>query len=237
MKFEGQSMSVAPLDGGIVELTMDLKGDSTNKFNALTLKELREVVDKLKSDASVKGLLVTSAKDVFVVGADVTEFGGLFKKTDEEFLAWVVWVNRIFSDIEDLPFPTVTAINGMAFGGGLEFPLSTCYRVASTAAKVGVPEVKLGIFPGWGGTVRLARLAGADNAIEWVAGGEQFSAENGYKIGVIDAVVEPAKLRDAALDLLKLAMSGKVDWKARQAEKKSPVRLDSVESMMAFTRS
>src|SRR6185369_17935467 len=101
-----------------------------------------------------------------------------------------------------------SALNGFAFGGGYEVALATSYRVMSSEAKVGLPETKLGIFPGWGGTVRLSRVAGADNAIEWIAGGEQYGADVALKTGVVDAVVAPDKLRDAALHLLGQAMAG-----------------------------
>src|SRR5690554_7388202 len=85
--------------------------------------------------------------------------------------------NEVFNAIEDLPFPTVTAINGIALGGGFEMCLATDYRVMAPKAKVGLPEVKLGIFPGFGGTVRLSRLVGVDNAVEWIAGGTENRAD------------------------------------------------------------
>src|SRR6185436_8701525 len=127
-----------------------------------------------------------------------------------------------------------TAINGFALGGGMEMALSTDYRVMSSAAQVGQPEVKLGIIPGFGGTVRLPRLIGADNAIEWIAGGEQVKADKALKDHAVDAVVAPEKLRDAAAKMLKLAIDGKVDWQARRAQKKGPLKLGPQESMMTF---
>ncbi|HYN40710.1 MAG TPA: fatty acid oxidation complex subunit alpha FadB, partial [Thermoanaerobaculia bacterium] len=110
----------------------------------------------------------------------------------------------------------------------------THFRAASTAAKVGVPETKLGIFPGWGGTVRLSRMCGADNAIEWIATGEQYPAEEGLKIGAIDAVCAPDKLREVALRMLQDAADGKLDWKARRDEKKAPLPLNRIEAGMVF---
>jgi len=104
----------------------------------------------------------------------------------------------------------------------------------STDTKIGLPETKLGIFPGWGGTVRLSRLVGADNAIEWIAGGSQYGAEDALKTGVVDATVAPDKVRDAALNVLQQAIDGKRDWQARRLEKVSPLKLNPVESMMAF---
>lgn len=234
MKFEGQAIQCSMLEGSIAELKFDLKEDSVNKFNALTLKELREAVDRIKADSSIKGLLITSGKDVFIVGADVTEFLEHFKKSDHEMKQWLLHVDQMFSEVEDLPYPSVVAINGFCLGGGMEFALAANYRVLSTNAKVGLPETKLGIYPGWGGTVRLSRLCGADNAIEWIAGGEQNDAETALKVGAADAVVAPEKLRGAALTMLKSAMDEKLDWRARQAEKKAPLKLNHIESTMVF---
>ncbi|KZZ19389.1 multifunctional fatty acid oxidation complex subunit alpha, partial [Oleiphilus sp. HI0081] len=138
------------------------------------------------------------------------------------------------SAIEDLPFPSVTAINGIALGGGFEMCLSTDYRVMSPTAKVGLPEVKLGIFPGFGGTVRLPRLIGADNAIEWIAGTKEYKAPDALKFGAVDAVVDADKLEAAAIDLVKQAVAGKLDYKARREEKTSKLKLNPMESMMTF---
>lgn len=232
--FDGQAVHVTMLDSGIAELRFDLKDDSVNKFNALTLKELREAVDRVKANRAVQGLLISSGKDVFIVGADVTEFLDHFKKSEAELTDWLMQVNRIFSDIEDLPYPTVAALNGFALGGGFECALSANYRVMAANTKVGLPETKLGIFPGWGGTVRLSRLCGADNAIEWIASGEQWNAEAAMKIGAVDAVVAPDQVRAGALDLLKRAMNGEFDWRARHREKTSPLKLNKIEATMSF---
>jgi 3-hydroxyacyl-CoA dehydrogenase/enoyl-CoA hydratase/3-hydroxybutyryl-CoA epimerase/enoyl-CoA isomerase len=234
MKYDGQAIQCIQLEDGIVELKFDLKEDSVNKFNAFMLKELRTVMTQIKSDSSVKGLLLTSGKDVFFVGADVTEFLSHFKKSDAEMTAWLTDINRTFSDVEDLNYPTVCAINGVAVGGGFEIALTTSFRVMSSEAKVGLPETKLGIYPGWGGTVRLSRLTGADNAIEWIASGEQWKSDVALKIGAVDAVVAPDQVRAAALTMLKDAMAGKLDWKGRQTEKKSPLKLNQIEATMVF---
>ncbi|MBK9967197.1 MAG: fatty acid oxidation complex subunit alpha FadB [Holophagales bacterium] len=237
MKFDGKAIQCSMLDGGIAELRFDLQGDSVNKFNKATLAELGEVLVLLKAEPGVKGLLVTSGKDCFVVGADVTEFVEYFRNTEDQLIEWILEVHKLFSTVEDFDFPTVTAINGFALGGGLEFALTTSYRIMSSETRIGLPETKLGIFPGWGGTVRLSRLAGADNAIEWIAGGEQYAADVALKTGVVDAVVSPDKLREAALNLLGQAIAGKRDWKARRLEKVSALKLNPTETMMVFETS
>ncbi|MBL6749240.1 MAG: fatty acid oxidation complex subunit alpha FadB [Nevskia sp.] len=232
--YQGQSIQVRRLDGDIAELCFDRRNDAINKFDRRTLDELRDATAAILKDGAIKGLLVTSAKDVFIVGADITEFGANFARSEEEIAQWGIEVNKIFSGVEDLPFPSVTAINGLALGGGFEMALSTDYRVMSTKAQVGFPEVKLGIFPGFGGTVRAPRLIGADNAIEWIAGGEQQKADAALKQHAVDAVVPPEKLRAAALKVLALAQSGAYDWKARRAQKKGPLQLPPVETAMVF---
>ncbi len=235
--YQGQSIQVRKLDGDIAELCFDSKTDSVNKFDARTINELREAVAAIKGDSAIKGLVITSGKDVFIVGADITEFGKSFQLPEEEIVKWSVETNKVFSSVEDLPFPTVTAINGIALGGGFEMALSTDYRVMSTKAQVGLPETKLGIFPGFGGTVRLPRLIGADNAIEWIAGGTPQKPDAALKVHAVDAVVAPEKLKDAALRIIALAQSGAYDWNKRRAQKTGPLHLPMIESMMVFTTS
>ncbi len=237
MIYEGKAITVKALESGIVEFNFDLKGESVNKFNRLTLNELRQAVDAIKADASVKGVVVTSGKDVFIVGADITEFVDSFKLPDEELIAGNLEANKIFSDFEDLSVPTVVAINGIALGGGFEMCLAADYRVMSTSAKVGLPEVKLGIYPGFGGTVRLPRLIGVDNAVEWIASGKENRAEDALKVHAVDAVVEPEKLQEAALDLVKRAISGELDHKAKRQPKLEKLKLNAIEQMMSFETS
>ncbi len=232
--YQGQSIKVSTLDGGIAELCFDRQGDAINKFDAQTVRELKEAGEAIAKASGIKGLIVTSAKDVFIVGADITEFGKNFQSSEEEIAVWAFEANKVFNAIEDLPFPSVTAINGIALGGGFEMCMATDYRVMSTAAQVGLPETKLGIFPGFGGTVRLPRLIGADNAIEWIAGGEQQKPDAALKVHAVDAVVAPEKLKAAALKLVAQAIDGKYDWKARRAQKTGPLKLDMMESMMVF---
>lgn len=235
--FQGKALKVSLLPDCIAELTFDLQGESVNKFNLLAVSELQQVLDLFEQAKDIKGLLVKSAKDVFIVGADIMEFGAVFASGSEHITGHLATNNRNFCRLEDLPFPTVVAINGFALGGGLEFCLSCDYRIASTAAKVGLPETKLGIIPGWGGTVRLPRVAGLDTAVEWIAAGKENDADAALTARVVDAVVEPEKLHDAALHCLKQCISGKFDYVARRIQKKGPLKLNFIESMMAFETS
>lgn len=234
MIYEGKAITVQALENGIVELKFDLQGESVNKFNRQTLEELNQAVDAIQNDKSKKAVLVTSGKDVFIVGADITEFGENFKASEEDIAAHLITVNGIFSKFEDLEVPTAVAINGVALGGGLEMCLAADYRVLADGVKIGLPEVKLGIYPGFGGTVRMPRLVGADNAIEWIAAGKEGRSEESLKIGLVDAVVKADLLRDATIDLLKRAVSGELDWKAKRAPKLEKLKLNAMEQMMSF---
>lgn len=233
MIYQGKAITVKPLEGGIVELNFDLKGESVNKFNRLTLSELRAAVDAIKADASVKGVIVTSGKDVFIVGADITEFVDNFQLPDEELMAGNLEANKIFSDFEDLDVPTVAAINGIALGGGLEMCLAADFRVMSATAKVGLPEVKLGIYPGFGGTVRLPRLIGCDNAVEWIASGKENKAEDALKVGAVDAVVAPEQQRAGreglqALERLRRAADQQATFVARNPVALHAIRFEAI---------
>ncbi|MFK7161151.1 fatty acid oxidation complex subunit alpha FadB [Marinospirillum sp. MEB164] len=234
MIYQGKAIRVQALGDGNAELTFDLQGESINKLSSAVILELEEAVKALQAQSDIQGLMISSAKDVFIVGADITEFHGIFGKDEDYLVEMNLKVHQLFNTIEDLPYPTVTAINGLALGGGCEMLLTTDFRVMAEGAKIGLPETKLGIIPGWGGCVRLPRLIGADNAIEWIAGGTENKAAAALKVGAVDAVVAPALLREAALDLLAEARAGKINWEAKRAEKKAPLRLNPVESMMVF---
>lgn len=234
MIYQGETLSVRYLDDGIAELNLNAPG-AVNKFDLKTLECLNEALNALYQQPDLKGLLVTSDKDAFIVGADITEFLGLFAKPAEELSQWLTRANDIFNKLEDLPVPTLSAINGHALGGGCECVLATDFRLADTTARIGLPETRLGIMPGFGGTVRLPRLLGADSAMEIITAGKDKKAQDALKLGLVDAVVAPAALKDAALSMIKDAIAGKLDWQKRRAQKKAPLTLNKIEATMSFT--
>ena len=234
MIYQGNSLSVSLLEDGIAKLSYDNQKESVNKFDQATVQEFAEAVAALEQASEVKGLIVTSGKKVFIAGADITEFVGNFKKPENEIAAWVFEINKTFNRFEDLPFPKVAAINGAAMGGGTEMTLVCDYRVMSDKASIGLPEVKLGIFPGFGGSVRLPRIIGIDNALEIIATGEAQKPAAALKVGMVDAVVSAEQLEASAIDLVKKCIKGELDWKARHNEKLSPVKLNPLEQAMAF---
>ena len=233
MIYQGKAFRLSMLEDDIVECCFDLQGESVNKFNETALIELPKCISIL-SDTSAKGLILTSAKESFIVGADITEFSDLFSQDEKVLLDKILSVNAILSSIEDLPIPTVAAINGLTLGGGFEYCLSADYRIITHEARVGLPEVKLGIYPGWGGTVRLSRLIGPDNAIEWICTGKEYKPLVALQMGAVDAVVNAEELLNSAKKILQQCCDGSLDFKARKTQKKSKLKLSNIESMLAF---
>lgn len=233
MTYNGSAIQLTELDNDLFHMQFNLQGESVNKFNTLASREFSEVLDLLERTPP-KGLLVSSAKDSFIVGADVMEFGAVFAHGRAGIARHVAVNAQAFNRLEDLPFPTVVAINGYAFGGGFELCLACDFRLMSSAARVGLPEVKLGILPGWGGTVRLPRLAGLDTALEWMATGAEQSAQAALKAGVVDGVVAPGNLMASAEQLLRRAVSGSLDYQGGRAQKQAPLKHNATESLMAF---
>ena len=234
MIYEGQNLTVSLLDNGFAELVFDAAG-SVNKFDRQTINELDEATQAIAGNSDVKGVIVRSGKPAFIVGADITEFTGMFAQPEEEVLEWVSKTSQVFDRFEDLPVPTIAAINGFALGGGCEMALACDLRVADTTAAIGLPEVKLGLMPGFGGTVRLPRVIGSDNALEWMTTGKDRKGQQALNEGAVDAVVAPEKLVEAALSMVADAAEGKIDWQARRKAKTSPLKLNKNEAMMSFS--
>lgn len=207
---------------------------SVNKFDQPTLAALDEAITAISNHQQVRGVIVRSSKSAFIVGADITEFLGIFARPTEEIHTWLRQAQDIFSRFEDLPVPTIAAINGFALGGGCEMTLACDLRVAEEQAQLGQPEVKLGIMPGFGGSVRLPRLIGTDLALDWMCVGRNRKAPDALKEGAIDAMCSADQLLPVATQMLQDAIAGKLDWQARRAAKTSALRLNRNESAMCF---
>lgn len=221
--FSGQYIQLTRLDGEIAHLVFDRQGDVINKLDKPTLLEFEQTIRLLEAASDIKGILVSSAKDKFIVGADIKEFGELFSRDDAALSAHMQWANRLFCRFEDLAQPSVVAINGLALGGGMELALSGLLRVMAEDAQIGVPEVSLGLFPGYGGTVRLSRLAGVQAAVDWVASGKPHRASEALAIGVVDALSPPDSLLASARSLLQRVVSGELDQRPLYQRKEGPV--------------
>lgn len=233
MLYQGKNLQVSVTDG-IANLHFNNQSESVNKFDQTTNAEFKQVVEILENSTDIQGLIVTSGKKVFIAGADITEFVGYFAKDEGDIEAWLLDINATFNRFEDLPFPKVCAINGAALGGGCEMALVCDYRVIAKSAQIGLPETSLGIFPGFGGSVRLPRLVGLDNALELIATGKPQKSKDALDIGLVDAVIADDKVIESATDLLKKCIKGELDWQARVSEKKSPILLNATEQAMAF---
>ena len=234
MIYQSDSLTVSRHDGGIAELTFDLQGESVNKFNRATVDDLGAALDAITAEQDITGLLITSGKPVFIVGADITEFTDLFGADAETIKGFTRQNNANFNRLQNLPFPTCVEINGFAMGGGLELCLACDFRVMSTAAKIGLPETKLGILPAWGGTVRLPRMIGVDEAVMWIATAKEQTAANALKVGAVDAIAPAQELRKVALATLQGAIDGRLDFTTRRGVKSSPLPMNDTEAMLAF---
>ncbi len=222
------------LDGNIGQLTFDLPGSKANTLGQAVLAELAAIVKDLQGRSDLKGLVLRSGKPgMFIAGADIKELGS--GKPDPERARQL---NRhgltIFGAFEELPYPTVAAIEGSCMGGGLELALCFDFRIASTHPKtdIGLPETNIGIIPGWGGTQRLTRLIGPSLAAELICAGETVKAERAAKLGIVFDAVPPDRLLPEALRLLRWAQQSGA-WKQAREKKRQPVGLS--EEQLAFT--
>lgn len=194
------SMKLEMLSGGIAFVTFDLPGAKLNTLGFKTMTELNEILEKVKADAGVKGLVITSGKsDSFIAGADVSEIQAIQKRSISEAYDASQLGKEIFSKIAKLPFNTVAAINGICLGGGTELALACKYRLATENAKIGVPEIKLGFIPGWGGTIRLPRKVGLLNALEFILSGNPYDAKKAWRKGLVSEVVPKESLKERAV--------------------------------------
>jgi enoyl-CoA hydratase len=185
---------------GVATVTID-RPDKLNALDHATLLELAAVVRAIREDDSIAGAIVTgSGAKAFVAGADIAELARLDPIGMREAGRLG---NRIFREIELLRKPVIAAVNGFALGGGCELALACHLRLAAPNARFGFPEVKLGIIPGYGGTLRLPRIVGKGRALELILTGEMIGADEAHRIGLANRVVREGDLLDAAHALLR----------------------------------
>jgi 3-hydroxyacyl-CoA dehydrogenase/enoyl-CoA hydratase/3-hydroxybutyryl-CoA epimerase len=180
---------------GLGVLTFDLPGEKVNMFSREVLAELSLLVGRLERESGTRALLIASGKrDIFIAGADVKEFTNAQPAEAREGVAGV---QALFERLARLPYPVVAAINGVCLGGGTELALACDWRVMSDVKKahIGFPEVRLGIFPAWGGCTRLPKLVGLQSALDLVLTGKSLDAKRAKKIGLVDEAV-PAAIFD-----------------------------------------
>jgi enoyl-CoA hydratase len=221
---------------GIARLTFDQQASRANVLSTAVWTELGQALDGLVHRSGISGLVVESAKPgIFIAGADLKELADADPANPAPIRALIELGLRVLETLEALPFPTVAAIDGAALGGGLEVALACDFRVCGSSPRVqlGFPEIKLGLIPGWGGTQRLPRLVGVEEAIERLLSGESYDASDPPPEDLVDETVTSDQLPAAAGRWL---ASG--DWRTVRALKKAPVPADLLPSaeFLAETR-
>jgi enoyl-CoA hydratase/3-hydroxyacyl-CoA dehydrogenase len=186
--------------GGQIGIITMSRPEALNALNGKVLRELKETLDAVRVNRNIRAVILTGEGDAFVAGADIKEMQALAVKP-AAIRAFTAFGQRVLQEIETLPQPVIAAINGFALGGGFEIALACDIRLASSTARLGLPEVGLGIFPGFGGTQRATRLAGRGVASHLIFTGDPISAEEAARVGLVNRVVPPAQLMAEARKL------------------------------------
>jgi enoyl-CoA hydratase/3-hydroxyacyl-CoA dehydrogenase len=195
------------VEDGIATITMN-RPEAMNALNEKVLRELKEAIAQVRDDPAVRAVIITGEGPAFVAGADIR---AMMPKNLIEIREFTQLGHGVMNDIERLERPVIAAINGFALGGGLELALACDIRLASTEARMGFPEVGLGIFPGQGGTQRATRLIGKGRACELIFTGDHISADQAASIGLVNRVVPPQQLMAEAQRLAeRIARQGPV---------------------------
>jgi enoyl-CoA hydratase len=184
---------------GIARVTLN-RPDALNSLSLALLGELDAAAARVAREPAIRAAIVTGAGRAFAAGADISEIAKLDR---EAGLAFARRGQAVFARIESLEKPVVAAVNGFALGGGCELAMACHVRFASTKAKFGQPEVKLGILPGFGGTQRLARLVGRGKALELILHGGHISAEEALRVGLVNELVDPESLLERSTKWLR----------------------------------
>lgn len=187
---------------GAVEIITINRPDQLNALNSATIAELHDALRTADQDKVVRAIVLTgSGEKAFVAGADIKEFAHYSVEEGKQLSQ--KGHDTLFTFLEELSTPSIAAINGFALGGGLELALSCHMRIASTNARLGLPEVSLGVIPGYGGTQRLANLVGKGRAMEMILTAGMIDAAEAHRTGLVNHVVEQAELIDKAMEIAK----------------------------------
>jgi enoyl-CoA hydratase len=187
------------LEGNIFTININ-RPDKLNALNKTVLEELDAAIEEVYNDKNIKAVIITGAGEkAFVAGADISEFTNV---KDDEGEALAKKGQDVFFKIENCPKPVIAAVNGFALGGGCELAMACHFRLASTNAKFGQPEVNLGLIPGYGGTQRLTMLVGKGKAMELMMTGSMIDAEEAKSLGLVNYVESPENLLTKAKEIL-----------------------------------
>jgi enoyl-CoA hydratase len=217
-------------NGRIAVLVVD-RPEKRNALDKATVDAFRVALRELRDDAELRVVVVTGVEKSFVAGADIAEMRD--RKAEDALRA----INStLFREVEEFPRPVIAAINGFALGGGCELALACDLRVAARSAKLGQPEVGLGILPGAGGCYRLMRLVGLGRAKELIFTGRVITADEAFAIGLVEEVVDDGKARDRALDLARsIAAQAPLAVRFAKAAMNSAARGEPTEVLLEST--
>jgi 3-hydroxyacyl-CoA dehydrogenase/enoyl-CoA hydratase/3-hydroxybutyryl-CoA epimerase/3-hydroxyacyl-CoA dehydrogenase/enoyl-CoA hydratase/3-hydroxybutyryl-CoA epimerase/enoyl-CoA isomerase len=235
MTASASALRLDVLDGNIGLVTIDLPGGRANVLSQPVLAEFEALLAQLRQRSDLRGLILKSGKQgMFIAGADLKELGS----GQADAAGKLRPIRRgldIIAGLENLPYPTVAAIEGACMGGGLEFALAFDFRVASTHPKteLGLPEVKIGLFPGWGGTQRLPRVVGPATAVEMICSGDAVKPERARQIGLIFDAVPSERLLEEARRVLDWAQQTGA-WREARRIKQQPVGLSEEQRTFTF---
>ncbi|MEK6275357.1 MAG: enoyl-CoA hydratase-related protein [Actinomycetota bacterium] len=216
-------------EDGIAVLTID-RPEALNALDGATLTGLRDSLVDLRADDGIRVIVLTGAGDrAFAAGADIKYMSGL---STDEAKEWGELGQEVGRLLEIAPKVSIAAINGFALGGGCELALACDIRYAAATAKLGQPEVNLGIIPGWGGTQRLARVCGLGVAKELILTGRPVDAEEALRIGLVNAVFEPGELMEKTMEVARtIAAKGPLALAAAKAAVNHALQGDHVENL------
>jgi len=201
MEYKNVQLAVAD---GVARLTID-RPQAMNALNSETLDEMEHVFNHCRETESVRALVITGGGDkAFIAGADIKELAKMNPLSAKD-LAYRG--QQVYALVEHMGKPTIAMVNGFALGGGLELALACNLRTASTSARMGLPEVSLGIIPGYGGTQRLSRVAGPAVAREWILTGDMFGAEEAHRVGIINRIFSPEELEEGTMKMVNSILS------------------------------
>lgn len=223
-------------DDGIGVLTLDVPDQKVNTLTQPVWDELEELVGQWESRTDLRGLLLRSGKPgQFIAGADLKELGSLSTAEADTLATFLSRAHRLLGRITRLPFPTVALIDGNCLGGGTELSLAFDERIASDhpATRIGLPEVSLGLIPGWGGTQRLPRLIGLQSAIDIICGGKVIPAEEAAAVGLVFDVVPSERLLDEGCRLIEHLHSAG-HWQETRERRQQPLGLTDDQMNFAF---
>lgn len=186
-------------NGDVAIVEFDMVGEKVNKLNTAMMNRLQQVIQELKVSSYKCVIFKSNKPKIFIAGADIDEIKSM--TTREQFSKAVEAGQRIFCELEDLPMPTIAAIHGACAGGGCEFALACDYRICTDdkSTRIGLPETKLGIIPGFGGCVRLPRVIGLPAAFDIILAGKLLDGNRALKCGLVDKLVNPNILLQQSL--------------------------------------